>query len=572
MLYTLNMEYIEIDLSEGTFNRLPSGEKTGLSLALDLYDRYPEDDVIIFAAPSSKALDNAGSSVFSILYNSPITGEKAFAYSNFPFGYSMYKLDMSALVIKGCVHRLSYISLYSGNFDIISCEHLKGVSSAEFEKEARSITDSVLSTGRAADNGVKYATLQFQGKAINGAGLGYLFHLKGLKGIIAPGYSVTEGASVSKDAFRRVRKIEKSQFARRVRKQGACCFVEDALRLGWIPVRGYSDRFDPRAYSLSAASFAELYGNYPDSCSDCFLACGRRKKDSSALPGWVDVMMLGSNLGIFSPEKVIRLTETALKEGLDSAHLGALLSYALSLDEKERDIIGLRDLNVDNLQKLIVLIGENRGAGAVFESGLGAFPDAIKSAKGEAIFADLRGAYSQAIAASMSLNLFLPSGLVLPKYPVSAECAAILAFYEIIYILALLEYGYRPFSAVALYWSNLPELAFHVPQLMRFYCRRFSIYGHKMKDLLPKGLEIFERLGLGFDDIPEHFRMDPESASDNRTVPMLKLQEFFLSEKLKAEIISKSIREKSSKPSSESKAADAPSDERGLDADPGLTR
>lgn len=562
------MEYLEIDLTAGTMSLHPDGGMRGLALAIDLYNGCNQDAIVI-ASPSSEAIENAGSAAFSIVFTSPITEKISFAYSNLPMGYSLYKLGLSALVIRGKIHRLSYVSLYQGQFEVIAAEGLKGATSTEFEKIVRSVQDSALSTSRAADNGIKFSTLQGQGKTVSAPGLGYAFHERGLKGIVAQGFAKVD---VVKNASKWSRRVEKSAFARRIRKQGACCFVEDALRLGWLPVRYYSDRFDPRAYSLSSKNFVEIYGNYPDSCQDCFLACGRRKKDNSVLPTWQDVMMLGTNLGIFAPEKVIKLSSAAFEQGLDSTHLGALLSYASTLEDTELEMLGIKDLSIESYLKLIYLIGENRGSGALFQEGLKTFPKAIQSDRGEAISADLRGNYEAAILSSMSLPIFLPAGAVLPKFPMNPECAAILALYELIYVLALLEYGYRPFSAAALYWSRIPEIAYHVPFLMRMFCRGFTLYGHKMKELLPKGLELFDKLKLEMEDIPEYFEMEPRSAIDNRTVPMRKLKEYFYSEKFKVETMVKSIREKMVKPSSDSNAAVGPSEDLGLDADPGLSK
>ncbi len=546
------MEYLEIDLTAESISLRHDGGLRGLSLAIEIYNRE-RGDVFVISSPSQEAIENAGSASFSIVYKSPITERIAFSYSNLPMGYSLYKLGISALAVKGKTHRLSYISLYQGQYEILSSEALRFASSSEFEMLLRNPLDSALSTSRAADNGVVFSSVQFQGKSIPGAGLGYVFHEKGIKGIIAQGFAKVDKVD---DASKWSRRVEKASFARRIRKQGACCFIEDALRLGWLPVRYYHDRFDPRALHLSAKSFCEIYGNYPDSCQDCFMACGRRKKDNKVLPTWQEAMMFGANLGIFSPSSVERLSQAAFEEGLDSTHLGALLAYCTTLDDKERDMLGIRDLSLDEYLRLIALIGSNRGAGALFQNGLKAFPNAIQSTYGEAIGVDLRGNFEAAIASSMSLSIFLPAGAVLPKHPMNPECAAILAFYELVYILSLLEYGYRPFSAVALYWSKLPELAFHLPPLMRFYCRRFSLYGHNLKDLLPKGLGLFNELGFEVSSIPSYFESEPTSALDNRTVPMRRLREYFNSEKIKAEILVNAINEKKDKPVSADIAGD----------------
>ena len=410
------MEYLEIDLTKGTISLLEAGEKYGLSLALELYDRYEGDDAFVIASPSSEAFDITESAAFSIVFKSPITEKKSFSYSNFPMGHSLLRLNLAAVAIIGKTHRLSYISLYQGQYEIVHCENLLGSSSGDFEREVlKSPLDIALSTGRAADNGIKFASLQYMQKSLPGSGLGYALRVKGIKGIAFQGFAKTKESVAARDIRKWGRRIEKSAFARRVRKLGACCFVDDALRLGWLPVRYYKDRFDPRAYALDAKSFAETYGNYPDACQNCFIACGRRKKDSSKLPSWQEVMMLGTNLGFFDQEKVVALSSAAAYEGLDSVYLGAVLSYASTMSDKERDMLGIKDLSVGSYLKLISLIGENRGSGALFQNGLKSFPNAIQTKDGDAICCDLRGAYSESIAVSMSLPIVLHAGMFIPK-------------------------------------------------------------------------------------------------------------------------------------------------------------
>ena len=85
-------------------------------------------------------------------------------------------------------------------------------------------------------------------------------------------------------------------------------------------------------------------------------------------------------------------------------------------------------------------------------------------------------------------------------------------------------------------------------------------------------MRFLDKLKLEMEDIPEYFEMEPRSAIDNRTVPMRKLKEYFYSEKFKVETMVKSIREKMVKPSSDSNAAVGPSEDLGLDADPGLSK
>lgn len=566
------MSILYVDLTEGAFSLLPSEPESGLALAIKLYKRY-EGKAMVLASPTKESVRYPGATNFIIAFKSPLSDRLEFQYSNQPPGYSLFKMGYEALVIIGKATRLSYISIYPGANAIYQCEQMRGASSSSFEQIAgKNINDTFLSTGRASDNGVKFASVVCGGKAIPGAGLGYVFASMNIKGIAFQGFFRKEDLANDKAAMHFVHKIESSKFSRRIRKNGANCFIDDANRLGWLPVMNYSKRFDPRAYSLDGISFTEAFGNFPDSCQECFLACGRRKKDNSILPSWQECMALGTNLGFFDPRTVSSFVDASYEEGLDPVHLGAILAYVSSLNDSNLEVLSLSGKTKEEYIRLIHSIGESRGVGAIFREGLKGFPDAIQNSYGGAILTDLRGSYSAAILTSLGFDIVLPAGLILPKKELNAKCAATLTFYELCYTLALLSYGYGPIVTACIFWDKLPSFVFSSPLLLRFSSHCFSVYGLKGKDLLRKGIEILDELDLSFCDIPEHFKMDVESNKNTSTVPLLSLQSLFDYEKSKASIYLKSKRDIIRAPKGKIKAAVAPDEDLGLDGDPGLTK
>lgn len=561
-----------VDLTDECFTLLPSRNKSGLALAIELYKEFGENAIVI-AAPTERSVRYMGSSNFNVVFHSPISNSIEFGYSNLPPGFSLFRLGYEALIIKGRSTKLSYISLYSATSSILPCEYLRGKSAEAFDEVAtNNMTDTTLATGRAADNGVKFASLICKGRALSCDGLGYVFAQMNLKGIVLQGFDRKDNLAKGKDAIRFTRTIEKSKLARRIRKNGANCFIDDALRLGWIPVDNNTRRFDPRAYFLNGESFASIYGNYPDSCQECFLACGRRQKDNKRLPSWQECIALGSNLGFYDPASVLSLVSAANEEGLDVSHLGALLSYVSRLKKEDLEVLLVSNHSVDEYVRLIHSIGESRGVGAIFREGLKSFPDALQTSKGEAVCYDLRGCFPEALAVSLGLDIVLPASMMLPKKSLSAKCSAIMAFYEICYTLALLCYGFAPVVTACMTWDRIPSLFFSSPFLLRLYARHYSVYGFRSRELLKTGLEVMGDLGLEFNSIPSIFEMSPNSSKDATTVPLVRLQSLFLSEKAKAEMTLKSRRDTTSKESVKNNPAVAPKEDLGLDGDPGLNK
>ena len=189
------------------------------------------------------------------------------------------------------------------------------------------ITDIVMAIGRAGENGVLYASLQCAGRELASKGLGCLFGWKNLKAITLPGFSRKDSVCNGKLERKVIKAHERSRISKTLRKEGGGRFIDSALQLGWLPVRNYSDRFDPRAYALDGRSVLDKYGMYPDSCQDCYFSCTRRTKENEILPSWEECTMLGSNLGFFSLESVRILSDAVREEGLGIADTGALLSF-----------------------------------------------------------------------------------------------------------------------------------------------------------------------------------------------------------------------------------------------------
>lgn len=565
------MSILVVDLTEGLFTTLDSMKESGLELAIKLYKSF-DGKAFVISSPTAMSVRYPGSTNSIIVYHSPITERMEFTYSNQAPGFSLYKLGYEALVVTGRAPRLSYISIYSGNNEIFICEQLRG-SSANFPSIAgKNINDAFLYTSRAAENGVRFASVLSNQKPIYGAGIGFVFSQMNLKGIVLQGFFRKDDLANDKASMRFVHRIESSKFARRIRKNGANCFIDDAERLGWLPVRNYTSRFDGRAFSLDGISFTEAYGNFPDSCQECFLACGRRRKDNSILPSWQECMALGTNLGFFDPRSVSRLVSAAVEEGLDVIHLGAILAYVSSLSESNLEVLSLSGKTLDEYEKLIHAIADSRGVGAIFRDGLKGFPDAIQSAHSSAILVDLRGSFTTAITSSLGLDLILPAALVVPKKELDAEAAAVLAFYDLIYTLALFAFGFGPLVTTCIYWDRIPKFAYSNPLLLRFYARRFSVYGIKNDVLLETGLRIFDELDLSFEPIADHFLNDGESAKGFKTVPMVRLVEFFNYEKSRAERIVKSRRDTKRRPKGKRSPAVSPNEDLGRDGEPGLNK
>lgn len=563
------MSLLCIDLDSGRIWQ----EELSTSAHLYAFSYLQTDpDALFILAPSADSIRYSGSSEVSFIYTSQITGKASLSHSNLSFGRSLIKMEREGIMIKGSSLKLSYITIDQDRAEILPCESLRGKSSKAFEEIcSRGSLDECLALGHSGDNGVVFASLQYRGRNIRGEGLGYAFYRKGLKGMIISGcdYKEEEEPDV---LYKKIKKtLEHSKIARRVRKEGSCTLIDDALRLGWLPVRVYSSRFDPRAYGLDGKSLIDRFGVHPSTCHDCFFSCGRLSYDNHLLPYWKDMAALGSNLGFFSADNVLQLFDAAMEEGLDTKYLGSLISYVISLSDDDMHWLGLKDRTSESIAELIHKIGAVKEAGLRYKDGLASFPDAYQSGYHQAICYDLRGAFGEALMLMLGLDIDLPASLFLSPIEMDAECAAIFAFYEAVYSLALISLGYSPMSASS-FSERIPALAYRIPALARLSWHHYKAFGKEGRELFRIGFPIFESLIGEKRDLPSHFLRDAESAKSLRTVPAVKLYEYYKHEKLRAEIWEKSRRENKVRHASSNSTAVGPADDLGLDGEPGLTK
>ena len=561
LVYTQPMAVIRISLDSSTSEKVAGIGGTGLDLAFALYDAFRESDPIVITPPSEEALRFSGCAFFTMVFRSPVTDSMMMQYSSLPPGYSLRRLGYDAVVITGRAEHFSYLSLSADDAEFLSAEGMRCTPSSVFETMARkNITDVFLSIGRAGENGILYASLQSGGHEAGGCGLGCVFGRKNLKGILLPGFSRKDSLGSGKAERRARRRQEKSKTARRIRKEGGGIFIDAALKAGWLPVDGYSRRYDPRAYFLDGKAMTDEFGLYPESCQECYFACGRRTRDNAMLPSWRECALFGSNLGFYSLSDVMKLSDAVREEGLGIADTGALLAHMKCGD-------------ISEYITLIHMIGRNQCSDRRAAAGVKAFPGAIAAGGCLPLLSDLRGDPAGAVLASLCLPYILPVSLLLPGKTLTTGSGAVMALYETACSLALVSLGYSPMGTISEWWGRIPRFVFKVPFLLRIAAVMMRAYGLDARLLIENGMRYMERLSSGPFRLPERFTMEAESDyGDGATIQYTRLMECYEREKVIARRIVKSRREKRRRPSSERSAAVGPSDDLGRDGDPGLQK
>lgn len=560
--YNVGMWVLVLNLDSETSERVDYGKLSGFSLSMRLLSDYEGETPIVITSPSQEALLYPGSAVFTMLFHSPLTGKLEYEYSAMAPGYSMYRLGYSAIVITGRMRRLGMVYLNAEGAEFVNAESMSGFPSEKFESAARrNVTDVFLSIGRAGENGVLFASVQSAGHEAAASGMGFVFGEKNLKGICFPGFQRKDDINNGKVQKRFMKKLEKSRIVKRMKKEGSCIFIDSALRMGFLPVRNYRERFNPRAYNLDGKAMSDAYGVFPDSCQDCPLLCGRRKSTGSMLPSWKECVAFGSNIGLFSLESVSRVADAVRREGLGVEDTGALLAY---LTDGEAD--------ADKCLHLITQMANERISN-VYREGAASFPDAIIGPHSTPMITDPRGDTSGALLYSLGLRAESSPSLLFPPSPLFPRSGAIMALYEAIYRYALVSEGYSPLVALVSWWGYFPSFLYRFPLILRIASLLFRAYGMSNAELLCKGFDIFSTLISEPSRLPDRFSSDPESAyRDGRTVEYTKLIDSYECEKAIVRRIVKSRRDRIERQSGKNRTHVGPDDERGREGDPGLEK
>ena len=553
------MTVLLADLSNDRYERIErASDAEGLEAGVLLFNEYSASDPIVIIPPSYDALRFSGSAVFSIIYRSPITGRMSLSFSSYAPGVSLRKLGNDAFVMIGKARSLSLLSVGSDGAERSVAVQYSGLSPLAFESAAgRGVGEVFLSVGRAAENGVRFASLMSGGRHIYGAGLGYLFAEKNIKGISFPLFPRKDFLGSGKVELRVRRRMERLPAAKRLRKEGGGVFIDAALRAGSLPVMNYSMRYDPRAYFLDGKAYNEKYGVYRESCQDCFLSCSRRKQDESLLPDWKEAMALGSDLSLFDPDDVSIVADAAREEGLEPVYLGAVLAA----------LCNGRAPSAADAAAMVHSMGDGRDVRYLED-----IPGSVVAEDGSAVLLDLRGSWTAALALIFSIPVDLTSSLLFQRRASGIGSSAVMALYESIYTLALISSGFSPAGSISEWWGRFPPFLYSIPLCARLIACGFSAYGKKGRMLAKEGYRILSLFSSSPQHIPDAFTLNPDSAlSDGRTVPVSQLIAAYDREKERLERRLRSRRERSERPSGVRSAAVGPSEERGLDGDPGLT-
>lgn len=500
------MEIKEIDASDSPF-----------VTALTLYKEYEELKPIVISGVKQKHI--AGANLFSIIFSSPVTESVRYTSSNTSFGLSLTNAGFDGIVLVGHARKLSYLEIDNGEVKLNLCEQLRSSSPYSFSQIVSNLNSyDVLAIGEAGEKKVALASLYYNGEVDLGyLGLGAVFGEANLKGVVLK--ANTEVAVDEKLEKKCEKAFHTSIKLRHLKLYGNRYFLQYGYRFGFLPLSNYKYRRDPRVLFLTGRVHNDdkrvKLGN---TCAGCRINCCERTESNVLLPRATEIMALGLNLGFFDLEKVLALTVAAREEGLSCVELGSLLAYLRTVSTSDYKLPNLKDASVEEMVRVIHLIGEKRGIGESCSLGLKAFPDAIQMSDGTAILCDLRGAELQSVFYSLGEQILcFPDLFYGLSYGENSKSKGSLAYYTELLAHLSLSSSIPPEVVGALIFKRFP---------IRYLARtRFGVrilikcLGKERLKELNESITLYRELAGPLATIPEHFIKDPISnMDDDKTV------------------------------------------------------
>lgn len=375
--------FLEINLSDGSVRDYDvSDEDRELYLggkglgARILYDELeagtdplsPENVLIVNTGP----LVGSGaptSNRFNVSTKSPLTGAILSSNCGGNFGLHLKRAGLDGIIIRGKAEKPIWIHIEDGKVELRDARNLWGLDTERAQEELPKNCGKMV-IGPAGENGVLYANIISQERALGRGGAGAVMGSKNLKAITATGKAKVRIANPQKfqEDVKKWIEILKSHPAtgEMLPSFGTSVFINRCNATNTLPTHNFARGSFDEAESVSGETLAQtlLERNY--GCVGCVVKCGRRVKvygKEVKGPEYETVGLLGPNLENSDLGKICEWNYKADLVGVDTISLGNTIGFAMELEEKGLWKSGLRFGETEGILELIDDIAYKRGIG-----------------------------------------------------------------------------------------------------------------------------------------------------------------------------------------------------------------
>ena len=390
----LTTEKISFETLEETFYRRYFGGRGLISYYL-LNELEPKtnplspENKLIFACGPVTGAPFSGSGRNSVGAKSPLTGAYGEAEAGGFWGAELKRAGFDAIIVEGKASSPVYLWVHNQKVELRDASHLWGLEIKKSQETIRNELDDktvkVAQIGPGGEKQVRYAcVINDLNHAAGRGGIGAVMGSKNLKAVAVKG---TTNVPVRKP--KRLRKLATwmaqnvDSVARVLHTYGTGFEMDVGAEVGNLPIRNFRDGDFPEVDNISAEAVKNTIGVGMGTCFACVVAC---KKEVKVTEPWIvdpeyggpeyeTLASLGSNCGVSDLKAVCKANELCQRYSIDTISTGVTISFAMECFEHglltKADTGGL-DLsfgNAESMLKMIEMIGEKRGIGALLAEG-----------------------------------------------------------------------------------------------------------------------------------------------------------------------------------------------------------
>lgn len=353
-----NNRVIEINLSNGSHQAIDISEEDrrlylgGKGLGLKLFaeriipdtDPLTDGNYLVFMMGVFMGTGAPCSGRFTALTKSPLTGILTTCSCGGPFGMALKTSGYDGLLITGKSDHPVYLTIDAEKVGIHPAEKLWGLDTQQTQEAlGADKKKGMLVIGPAGENKVLFANAASGHRFLGRGGFGAVMGAKRLKAIVATG-GQAKIVPRHPGKFKKAKKLANSFIKRNAmtgtayRSYGTASHVSWCNSGGILPIRNFRDGSHEKAGAVSGEAMITRYNARYKTCTPCTILCGhaRRRKNGSEqmIPEYETVGLLGTNLGIFDPNRLFEFNDICNQMGMDTISAGGVLAWVMEAGER----------------------------------------------------------------------------------------------------------------------------------------------------------------------------------------------------------------------------------------------
>jgi aldehyde:ferredoxin oxidoreductase len=353
-----NYRIIEINLSDGLHQILDISEEDrrlylggkGLGLKLLAERLVPgtnplcAGNYLVFMMGVFMGTGAPCSGRFAALTKSPLTGILTSCSCGGPFGMALKTAGYDGLLITGKSDHPVYLSIDARSISVHPADNLWGLDTQRTQKALGTAKKKgMLVIGPAGENKVLFANIASGHRFLGRGGMGAVMGAKKLKAVVVVG-GAAKMVPEHPATFDKLKKRANKYIKRNAITGKAYRSYGTASHVGWcnsggiLPVRNFRDGFHEKAKAVSGKAMIARYGARYQTCTPCTILCGHAgtRKDGSKqmIPEYETVGLLGTNLGIFDPDRLTVFNDRCNHLGMDTISAGSVLAWVMEAGER----------------------------------------------------------------------------------------------------------------------------------------------------------------------------------------------------------------------------------------------